>query len=66
MYKLNNIMRVSANNTVTKFWKLFATLSAFVDAAEVGQRMGREALAPVASERIFSGSTIATISLFYH
>jgi hypothetical protein len=37
---------------------LFATLSAFVVAAVVGQGVGREALTPVASKKIFSGSAI--------
>ena len=64
---LNSIMGLfRANNTVTNFWMLFATLSAFVVVAEVGQEVDREALAPVVFEKIFSGSTIVASSLFYH
>ena len=56
---LNSIMGLfRANNTVTNFWMLFATLSAFVVAAEVDPEVGREDLAPFASEKIFSESAI--------
>ena len=57
--KLNNIMGLfRANSSVTNFCMLFATLSVFVVVAEVDQSVGRQALAPVASKKILSGSAI--------
>ena len=62
---MNSIMSLfRANNTVANFWMLFAMLSAYgVVASEVGQEVGREALAhvqrsPSAAELLLSQTRI--------
>ena len=65
---MNSIMSLfRANNTVANFWMLFAMLSAYgVVASEVGQEVGREALAHVACEQVFLESAIVAFWLFSH